>query len=189
MTWLGRVLPVASLLLALVSFYLSASAQKEVARLDTIKTTYTLFADLGRVQLEHPLMAHLFAVTGESYDTSVAEVRAATSTASDQERARLRLQERALAHHIFTAYEETYFLWREAKDGERGRRDILYGDLTFLNSLLCDNPRLLWYWDTKGGAKLGQVFAAEVRNYYGVNVLRECPTRGDPDGPFNPRRA
>src|SRR5262245_35291485 len=125
MKWLGSVLSVISLALALISFYLSSQAEKEVARLDTIKTTYALFSDLARVQLEHPLMAHIFALTGESYDASVAEVRTATSTASEAERARLRLQERALAHHIFTTYEETHSLWREAKAGESGRRDML----------------------------------------------------------------
>ncbi len=187
MKWLGSALSVTSLILALVSFYLSAAAGKEVARLDTIKTTYGLFTDLGRVQLEHPLMAHLFALTGQSYDANAAEVRTATSTLSDPERARLRLQERALAHHIFTVYEETYYLWREAQTSEPRRREILLGDLTFLSSLLCDNPRLFWYWGTKG-AKLGQGFAREVRDYYGVNVLKECPTQGDADGPFRPRR-
>jgi hypothetical protein len=188
MARLGSLLPVASMVLALISFYLSISAQKEVARLETIKTTYSLFTDMSRVQLEHPLMAHLFAVTGQDYDANVRDVREATAAVPGPERARLRLQERALAHHIFTAYEETYYLWREAKEGERGRRELLSGDLAFLNEMLCDNPRLLWYWDTKSGAKLGQRFAAEMRNYYNANVLKDCATRGDPDGPFNPRR-
>jgi hypothetical protein len=184
MKWLGSVLSVLSLALALISFFLSEAAQKDVARLETIKTTYGLFTDLARVQLEHPLMAHLFALTGESYDANVAEVRTATSTASDPERARLRLQERALAHHIFTAYEETYYLWREVKASESRRRDILHGDLTYLGSLMCDNPRLLWYWDTKDGARMGQGFSSELRDYYNANVLKECSTQGDADGPF-----
>jgi hypothetical protein len=188
MKWLGSVLSVASLILALFSLYRSSAAEKEVARLDTIKTTYGLFTDLARVQLEHPLMVHLFATTGEIYDGSYDEIRAATWTVPEQERARLRLQERALAHHIFTVYEETYYLWREARESEPRRLEMLRGDLSYLSSLLCDNPRLLWYWDTKAGAKMGLGFAREVREYYGANVLKECSTQGDADGPFHPRK-
>jgi len=59
---------VIALALSLFSFYTSEVAQRDVARVEVIKTEYGLFHDLSALQLQYPLMSHLFTFTNQSYD-------------------------------------------------------------------------------------------------------------------------
>lgn len=182
---LGSVLPLVALSMSLFSLYTSELARRDVQRVDVIKTEYGLFHDLAQLQLQYPLMEHLLASNGEAYDGSVQEIKAASSSLSDPERAKLLLQERAVAHDIFTTYEETFYLWKQSRGTDKRRAEIAYDDLLYFNDLLCRNPRLLWYWDSQKGGKLGREFAAELGDYYSQNVLKDCPASEDSAGPFS----
>ena len=178
------MLSVVALLLSCYSYYTSERAQRDVARLDAIKTEYDLFNNLARAQLEYPLTAHLFAVTGESYDQRVEQISAATATSDKEALARLKLEEMGMAHYIFTAYEETYYTWEHATQvGDAGRAALLREELDYFKVALC-NRRLLWYWDENGG-NLSVSFAGRVQTFYKDNTLHDCTEEQDAEGPFN----
>jgi len=181
---MGSILPVVALGMSLFSLYTSELARKDVARIDVIKTEYGLFHELAQLQLQYPLMEHLFTASEEAYDSNVARIKVASSSASDQERAKLLLQERALAHYIFTTYEEAFYLWQQSLGNDKRRAELAHDDLLYFNDSLCSNPRLLWYWDSKQGGSLDRAFAGELRHYYQEHVSKECPTPEDPAGPF-----
>jgi hypothetical protein len=182
---LGIILPPLAFCMSLVSLLLSQSAQNAVARIEAVKTEYGLFNDMSHLQLEHPLMSHLFTVTLREYGQQVSSIKAATSSLSPDERLKLALQERAVAHYTFTLYEETFLLWQQAKDGEKHRTQLLEADLRFFNDMFCTNPRLAWYWDVKTGGGLARSFAQEVRAYYNENVAGKCSLDKDAQGPFS----
>jgi hypothetical protein len=180
----GVVLPPLAFFMSLVSLYLSQSAQNNVARIEAVKTEYGLFNDMSHLQLEHPLMSHLFTVTPREYRQQASSIRSATASLGAEERMKLTLQERAIAHYTFTVYEETFLLWQQAKNGDRHRSELLEADLAFFNDMFCTNPRLAWYWDTKAGGGLARSFSNEVRSYYEANVATQCSLDQDPQGPF-----
>jgi hypothetical protein len=180
----GSILPPLAFFLSLVSFYLSQSAKSSVARLETLKTEYGLFNDMSHMILEHPMMSHLFTATPLDYIEQARAVKKATASLKPEERATLMLQERAAAHYTFTLYEETYFLWKQAQDGEPQKRKLMEDDLGYFNDLFCTNARLAWYWDVKDGGGLSQGFADELNDYYDKNVVAKCSPEKDPEGPF-----
>jgi hypothetical protein len=186
------LLPLVAVVLSLVALFISQAAQDDVARVEAVKTQYGMYDDLARLQLDNPLMTHLFANKPSAYKSQIVPIKNGTSSAASADRARLMLQERAVAHYIFTDYEETYFLFQQAAGGEERRRSLLQDNLDYFNNLLCGNPRLLWYWSQEGG-KLGQEFAKKLQNYYIDNVLEYdpktrtngCITLVDSQGPFS----
>jgi len=181
---LGAILPVVALCLSVFSLLTSELARKDVARIDVIKTEYGLFHELAQLQLQHPLMEHLFTASEEAYDSNVARIKVASSSASDKDRAQLLLQERAVAHYIFTTYEEAFYLWQQSRGTDKSRAQMALDDLVYFNGALCSNPRLLWYWDSNDGGSLDEAFGGELREYYKEHVLKDCSTSKDPTGPF-----
>lgn len=184
---LSALLPVIALVLSIFSLYVSEIARRDVARMEVIKTEYGLFHDLAQLQLQNPLMAHLFVVTDQAYDSTVEEIKTSAATISKSELARMRLQERSFAHYLFTTYEEAYYLWQQAAaSGDDKRAEMAQDDLNYFNAAFKNNPRLLWYWDFKGG-KLNVAFAPELQVYYKDNVLKDSRIDPDPTGPFRKR--
>src|SRR5262245_65370419 len=100
------VLTLAALGLSILSFYMSEKAQRDVANIEMIRTEYELFHNLSALWVEHPTMAHLFAVTNEAYDEKVEIIKSMHANLQDDERAKLLLEEGAIAHHLFTTYEQ-----------------------------------------------------------------------------------
>jgi len=181
---LGSVLPIIALVLSIASFVISERARKDVARVDVIKTDWGQFHEMASLRIQYPLMAHLFEGSGELYDSVADTIRRATASSSVKEQALLLLQERAVAGAIFTFFEQAYYLWHEAQNGEKHRAALIQQDLNYFVDLLCSNPRLLWYWDEDSGGKLGQEFGELVRDYYREKVVKECPGEKDARGPF-----
>jgi hypothetical protein len=180
----SSVLPIVALGLSVFSVYFSDLARRDVGRMEVIKTEYGLLHDLAQIQLQYPVMAHLFTATAQAYDANVAEIKVSVGSLSEQERAKMLLQERAVVHYLFTTYEETFYVWGQAKEADDKRRaQLAEDDLRYFNAALCSNPRLQWYWDFKGG-KLDREFAGELRSYYRENVLKSCTTVKDSAGPF-----
>jgi hypothetical protein len=184
----SSILPFVALSLSLVSLYISETARRDVARIDVIKTEYGLFQDLARLQLDHPRMAHLFAVTGQAYDRVVQDIGRAERLQSESDVVKLRLEEQAIAHFIFVAYEQTFYVSQETSRGEGQRAALAGDDLYYFDRIMCNNPRLLWYWDTsEAGGKLGNAFGEELRRHHDETV-RDCPATEDPVGPFTLER-
>ena len=181
---LGSILPVVALVLSIASFFISETARRDVARVDVIKTEWGQFREMAALRIQHPMMAHLFEGSGELYDRISETIRLATKSSSPKEQAILSLQERAVAGAIFTFFEQTYYLWREAQIGEKNRAALIQVDLNYFSDLLCNNPRLLWYWDEKDGGKLGQELGDLVRAYYSKNIIKDCAGNKDGSGPF-----
>src|SRR5262249_52748119 len=127
-------------------------------------------------------LAHLFALNIKPYKLISAQVVEASSPLDPKARAKLLLEERGMAHYIFTVYEETYYLWEHAiQFGSKDRAALLLSDLEYFSRHLC-NPRLLWYWDE---GKLGLAFAEKLHDHYNNNILINCiGEMRDPDGPF-----
>ena len=69
------------------------------------------------------MMEHLLSSSGEAYDLNVAAVKAASDSIPELERAKLRLQERAVAHYIFTTYEESFYLWQQSVGTDQRRAE------------------------------------------------------------------
>jgi hypothetical protein len=182
------VLPLLAMALSIVSLLLSIRNTVNVAKVDAIKTQYGLFQSLAQTQVQYPMMSHLFVETPGAYQSQRETIQVATSSSTDAERAKLLLLERALAHYIFTTFEETYYLSKQARDGERSPAPFLDENLQFFDEFLCANPRLRWYWDKKGG-QLSAMFAQELRDHYRSIALKACSTDEPPDadGPFAPR--
>src|SRR5215468_9092059 len=84
---IGSVLPVVAFALSILSLYISEGARRDVARIDVIKTEYGLYYDMARLRLQYPLMAHLLADNGESYDLETERIRFATASINHQDRA------------------------------------------------------------------------------------------------------
>jgi hypothetical protein len=99
-------------------------------------------------------------------------------------RATSRLQERAVAHYFFTAYEEAFYVLRQARSVGDTRRTTMAGeDLGYFDLAFCGNPRLRWLWAHDGG-KLGVAFAEDLRDH--TASLKDCQTSKDSGGPFAP---
>jgi hypothetical protein len=180
-------LSAAALLVSCYSLYTSNRTYQDGARVQALKTEYEIFKGLTQAELDYPLLSHLFTITKKAYDSRSVQVAAAASLLSKEDKAKLLLQERAIAHHIFNMYEETYYNWENAKDaGDTARASLLREDLDFFQDQLC-NPRLLWYWDPKDrkGEQLSRYFAKRVQNYYKNDTVVDCPLKPDPKGPFS----
>src|SRR5262245_47149506 len=104
-----------ALALSCYSLYNSERSHRDQARADAIKTEYDLFNSLGRTQLEHPIMSHLFAVTGEHYNWCSTQATTAAVSLDSNSKAKLLLEERSVAHSIFIAFEESYYNWKHAE--------------------------------------------------------------------------
>jgi hypothetical protein len=185
---LSSLLPYIALTLSLFSLYLSVSTQREAARTDVIKTAYGFYGDMSRLQLQYPMMEHLLVVDPAVYASVIANARTATATGTDAERARWLLEERAVAHYVFTVYEETFFLRKQAEGGEPRRLQMLNENVEYFDSLVC-NPRLLWYWDyweSGNGGRMGMEFSEELRDHYRDRAQKNCKTQKDGMGPFQP---
>lgn len=182
-TWLALFVSVLALSLSTYQACDVATTRRNAAGAESIRTSYEIFQELTRSEFEHPLVLHLFETTPQAYRATRRNIRRTTEALSSDERTRALLEERAMADHIFTSYEDLFFNWRhsvETKDDAA----FLSADLSgYLPLLLC-NPRLQWYWSDRGG-RLGANYSEELHDHYDKNVAPKCGA-GKPDakGPF-----
>lgn len=183
--YMEKLLPLVALLLSISSLVTSYRASIDVARLDALKTQYSAFTDLAKTQLQFPLMSHLFSVSNQAYDSDVLRIRAAIRGSSSRELAMYLAQERATAHYIFVAYEQTYYMWKQSADsGDEKKKTQLGDDLYYFDTAFSNNPRMSWFWDQARGGKLSLAFAPELRDYFQENVSQNRRIDLDPLGPF-----
>jgi hypothetical protein len=159
--------------------------QRENAEgLEAIRTSYQIFGDMTRGEYEHPRQLHLFQTSNATYRRIARVIHGSVKDQSESERLRLRLEEQAMADHLFTLYEELFFNWKQAV-GKSAQAEFLQQDLTgYLPSLLC-NPRLQWYWSPRGG-QLSTNYSSDLLEHYKTNVTPNCGNlRADAGGPFS----
>jgi hypothetical protein len=176
-----------ALLVSIASAYYSSSLSRDVVTSQMIHEAYNTFNELHRLQLDNSRLSHLFVLTDRYYDVSK-EVENAVASTSPDEKANLRLKERAIATLIFIMYEESYYQWKQARDaGDRNRAAFLSEVLGYLTGRLLRNPRLLFFWSPTGGG-LATYFEADTRAHYDHFVLHDksnpLTLAADVAGPF-----
>ena len=94
-------------------------------------------------------------------------------------------KEKAVAQVIFNLYERTFFKHKHAIDNrDKQRADFLEMVLNYLCSELLKNPRLLYFWDERGGG-MHRFYEDEVVDHYaGCMSDVDFENIADPKGPF-----
>jgi hypothetical protein len=177
-------LSILALLLSLASYLSSSVSNRDVAGVDAIKSEYAVFLDLTKLQLDHPLTTHLFALTEEGYAVASATVKTAASGLDSARRAMAILEEQAVAHYIFTIFELTYYQLDHARAYQDLERTSFYSsDMQWFDDAMC-NARLQWYWDVDNGMKMALGFSTDLQRYVSTQVKRGCSMNADPAGPL-----
>jgi len=174
---------IAAFAVSLISLSNSKHTQAFVARKEALNLEFELYRQLATMEHDNPLLSHLFAVSPAGYLGRRKLIETGIAGMPASERAKLLLQERAIALYIFTAYEETYFHWDSAvKNNDKDLAGLLLDNLVAFNESLC-NSRLLWYWSKSEDAlRLG--FSSELNAYYDRTVAKKCNLTPDPQGPI-----
>lgn len=183
-----NILPWLAIMLSTFSAIFSVVNFKENSTSSAIRAQYEKFEDLTKLPLSNPDVSHLISMP-DRYRHTVQDVTTAYINANDQELAKHRLKERYIANYIFTLFEAALYEQGRAAlplvNGEKRRFNSEV--LQYFTSRVLRNPRLLWYWDEKGGG-LSTYYEEATKAYYLDHVtkdpkdpLLEVP---DPIGPF-----
>jgi hypothetical protein len=177
-------LSVSALFLSLYNLYDSKRTQDLVARTEALKTEYGIYTDLTKLAHDNPFLSHLLlSQSPAAYYLAVTRIKTALKDMTPTERIKLVLEERAIAHYIFTVYEETYYQWQSATEANSDTlAGLLLEHLKFFNGFLC-NSRLLWYWNNSLDPQY-QYFSSDLVSYYDANVSHDCRVTPDPSGPL-----
>jgi hypothetical protein len=182
--WSGVVISSAALALSIYASYGASRTQEFVATTEALNVEYSIYRELAALERENPFLAHLFSQSPEAYYTTSKKIKAALHGLDDKQRIEYELQERALAHFIFTVYEETYFHWTAARQaGDDRLAELLDANLVFFRSVALCNARLVWFFDANSG-KLSEYFADGLREDYAEYVTEDCAVAPDPVGPI-----
>lgn len=168
------------------SVYLSMRSSEIQSRAEAIGTQYSLFTELTKMQIDRPLMSHLFALSPIQYDRSIQTLAPVVASLDAKERGQLILQEAAVANHIFTIYEDSYYRLANAHSARDEIRKSMYADAmeNFFKPQMC-NRRLIWYWDAEHGQGLENNSTEEVRNHFTNVIQPSCSAALDSVGPFS----
>jgi hypothetical protein len=142
----AALLSVIALILSIYSVYDSQKTQELASRTEALKIEYGIYTDLVRLEHDNPFLSHLFMQSPSSYYLATSHIKTAVKNIPPTDRLKFLLQERAIAHYIFTTYEETYYQWLSAGQADnKALSKLLLDNLSFFNDILC-NSRLIWYW-------------------------------------------
>lgn len=181
---LKNLLPAIAILISLVSAVVAVNTSRKVAVVDTTTREYALYYNLAKLQIEEPLMAHLFATTSDDYTRAYRLAAQIAEKRSHEDRLMLSAEEVAIANYIFTAFEETFYHWYNAVQSGDEAVAALYGDhLIFFGEQLC-NSRLQWLWDDENGRAMSDLFSERAKNYYTEHVKNSCSMPPDSIGPL-----
>src|SRR5271169_602534 len=98
----AALLSVFALILSLYNLYDTKRTQDLVARTEALNTEYGIYTDLVKLEHDNPFLAHLFSQSPSTYFFTTMRIRAALKDITPKDRAKLLLEERAIAHYIFT---------------------------------------------------------------------------------------
>jgi hypothetical protein len=169
------------------SIWMTVSYNYEQSEHDSINNFYRTYFEMRRTEISVPETMHIF-VLPDSYDSAHAQVRLSVSRIGSAERSLLVIKERAMADYVFTLFEYTLYDFQSAsKFGNRERALFEKDVLEYFTRKLLRNPRLLWYWDERGG-KLSSEYEEITRQYYADHVLHDPKAplieTPDPKGPL-----
>lgn len=180
-SYLGRnILAIFALVVSVLSFSYSQQTQRNTAQVEAFKRSFDDVYAVQKLEVEHPYLSHLFAAA--DYDAVSKDLKSATMQQTAKERAKLLLQERAMADNIFALYEHAFGQWMMAEaQREQGRAAILRSTTNYYAIQIRENPRLWWYWSST--ALKSSVGSEASRNLDNAPVPTAEP---DPMGPFAP---
>jgi len=180
----AAALSIVAFIFSLYSFYQSESTQNFVFQNEAIKTEYDIYRELSKLQHDNPFLTHLFAQSPATYFYITEQIRTALEGTPPREKTKLLLEERSLAHFIFTTYEQTYYQWQTAVQANNRHLAVLLADnLDFFDKFLC-NSRLVWFWDNNNNDQMSDYFSKELVSYYKSHVHRSCAVTPDSSGPI-----
>jgi hypothetical protein len=165
----------------------SRNVEHDASTKEAIEKAYDAWLGVSQAQMSNWQLAHLFALR-EQYPSAVREVALYCSKMRPDERAGMRMRERAFAEYLFTVFEENLYLWRHARDVGDSRESFYKEVLDYETSRELRNPRLRYWWDAGG---VSQHFEIATRQYYQLHVVGEDlgspPTAVDSIGPYGER--
>lgn len=171
-----------ALVLSIFSLLFTVTSNRETGERDAVKAAYDRFLEFGRHQAQFPETGHLF-VLPDAYPRVSALVGVAVANKTKEERAQLLIKERGMAQYILTHFESTLYDKKAAdRFWDTTRANFQNEVLDYFTGRLLRNPRLLWYWDPKGG-NLTAEFEKETIEYYNNSVIRNpnSPLTQTPD--------
>jgi hypothetical protein len=179
----SAILSTVAVIIGIYSFVLAQKYRRNDISFEVVPKLYDKYYEMNKIQLGHPYLAHMFA-SPDRYPEVAKAAAAMVSGASDKDKAKYWLEERAVADFIWTYYEQLLFQWNSTKDDER---EFVVKVLDYLEDDLLRNPRLLWWWVIKGGG-LETTYEDITRCEFQRNVLKkiDLATIGtlDPVGPL-----
>src|SRR5580658_1043848 len=141
------ILSTIAVMIGIYSFVLAQKYRRSDISFEVVPKLYEKYYVMNEIQLDHPYLAHMF-TSPDRYPEVAKAAAIMASGASDKEKAKYWLEERAVADFIWTYYEQLLFQWNSTKDDER---EFVVKVLDYLEDDLLRNPRLLWWWVIKGG--------------------------------------
>jgi hypothetical protein len=176
-----------SLVAVAISVY-ALKAQKdlghETATQTLIHDQYALCRVLDQMRVEFPETSHVLALPAQSgdnvwknYHLFKAGVRKLLvkdgGAATDSDRAKLYLQEHAVALHVFDIYEQTMYQHSLAEEaGDKARAGVLSMLVEYYEKRMLRNPRLRFHWDNGGS----DMMETSTRDRYDEKVRKAFPT-------------
>ena len=181
------VISVIALLVSIGSTYLNWFYGRDTAKLGAIREAYGTFFEISKLQQTHWQQSHLFALP-DTYSAISAQVTSSVQPLTSPQRNEFLLKERAVADYIFTLYEQTFYLRRQAESvGDTDRLRFLSEVEDYLTGRMLRNPRLLWYWSAQGGS-LMTAYEPATQDHYRARVLQDLKSplasSSDATGPF-----
>lgn len=175
------ILSLLAICLSIFSMYYSNKVHSDSTSSSMIRENYNDFLDLHLIRSEHPLQSHIFVSVAE-YENFKFKIFDATKKITLEKRIENQLIEAGLARRIFSMYEHSYFQWKNSKEfSEKSRINFLKLVLDYFTNTLLKNPRLAWYWSSKGGNNCVH-YEVEVLKYYNDHVV---DIKMDSLGPYN----
>ena len=184
---MSDILALTAIMISALSIWFSLRTYTEASASQTIWSQYEHFANIVQAHIDHSQLGHIFTVA-ESYEQAFKQVTASIQDLSQQEKMRLRLQERAMADYLFNEFEQSFYQINRVSLRYDKRSRKFYGEvLDFFTHSLLRNPRLLYYWSQDGG-QLCFNYEPSTVAFYEANVLNNhsFPLKFEPDpiGPF-----
>jgi len=173
---------VLALTISLISLSYTYMSSRETSASDAVKSSYSIFLDMAKIEQQNSRIMHVFTLSN-TYPSVVAKVKLATKDLTLAERSQLVLAERSLAEYIFTTFEYSLYEHKVAVDfHDNAKAQFLKEVLDYFTARLLRNPRLLYYWDKKGGG-LSTLYEDWTNAYYDSHVLhdKQLPLLENPD--------
>ena len=184
----SRITSLIALVISIISLSYSYISSRESSASDAVKTSYSIFLDMSKMQQQNSKVMHVFALSNV-YPEVARRVHAATKDLSDAEKNQLILAERSLADYIFTTFEYSLYEHKVAEQfHDTAKAKFLQEVLDYFTTRQLRNPRLLYYWNRDGGG-LSVEYEDWTNKYYDEHVLHDknqpLVETPDPTGPIH----